>query len=143
MSIKVFAALFGCATLWSLMIAVSLAGSARFGFAMTPEAAATLAQRILAIRLLGIAFAATLLAFVVLGRSRAARGALGARWVLGLLTSVAFLRGTGIVSPAEGVGTAVVALSVLQLAAEGLAIAILYGSDASDWLDSVSHPYPR
>lgn len=135
LSITLFAMLFGFSAMLSLLLALYAARSASFGFAMTPEAAATLSMRIMAIRLLGFAFALSLMLLVVFGKSRAARGALALRWILGLVTSVAFLRGIGVVVPMGSSGTAAIALSVIQLTLEGFAILVLYGADASEWFE--------
>ena len=134
-SITLFAACFGFAVIVSLMLALYAARATSFGFALAPAAAQTLAERITAIRLLGIAFALSLMLLVVFGKSRAARSALGLRWVLGLVTSVAFLRGIGVVVPVGGSGMAAVALSIVQLSAEGFAILVLYGEAAAFWFD--------
>lgn len=134
-SITVFALLFGFSVAISLLLALNAAQSTSFGFTLAPEAARTLALRIMAIRLFGVAFALSLLLLVFFGKSRAARGALGLRWVLGLATSVAFLRGIGVIVPAGGSGTAALVLSIVQLSAEGFAILILYGEDAATWFE--------
>lgn len=131
-AVRLFAALFGVGVALSILLAGVTARQTGFGFAIPPAAAATLAARILAIRLLGCLFAVVLMLLVVAGRSRAARGALSLRWLLGLVTSVAFLRGIGLV-PAESAGAGWVALSVVQLGIEGLAIVMLYGEDAAPW----------
>ena len=94
-SITLFALLFGFSVVVSLLLALYAARTTDFGFRLAPEAAQTLALRIRAIRLFGIAFAVSLMLLVVFGKSRAARSALGLRWVLGLVTSIAFLRGLG------------------------------------------------
>lgn len=134
-SITVFAILFGYSVVVSLLLAVYAARTTDFGFKLSPEAAQTLASRILWIRLIGIGFAVWLVMMVMLGRSRSARGALVLRWFLGLATSVAFLRGIGVVVPADGGGMAALVLSILQLCAEGFAILILYGGNAAPWFD--------
>ena len=134
-SITLFAALFGFSTLVSLLLAFYAARTTDFGFRLAPEAAHTLAMRISAIRLFGVAFALSLMLLVVFGKSRAARGALGLRWVLGLATSIAFLRAIGVVMLTGGGGMAAIALSIIQLSVEGFAILILYGEDAATWFD--------
>ena len=134
-SITLFAVLFGFSVIVSLLLALYAARTTDFGFPLAPEAAHTLAMRISAIRLLGIAFALSLMLLVVFGKSRAARNALGLRWVLGLVTSVAFLRGIGMIVPAGGSDAAAIALSLLQLSTEGFAILVLYGDDAAPWFD--------
>jgi hypothetical protein len=77
----------------------------------------------------------SLLLLVFFGKSRAARAALGLRWVLGLATSVAFLRGIGVVVPASGSDMAALVLSIVQLIVEGFAVLILYGEDAAAWFE--------
>jgi hypothetical protein len=134
-SITLFALLFGFSVIVSLLLALYAAQTTDFGFRLAPEAAHTLALRITTIRLFGIAFALSLMLLVIFGKSRAARSALGLRWVLGLVTSVAFLRGIGVVAPATGNGMAATVLSIMQLSAEGFAILILYGEDAATWFD--------
>jgi uncharacterized protein (DUF697 family) len=134
-SITLFAMLFSFSVLVSLLLALYAARTTDFGFRLAPEAAHTLARRIMAIRLLGIAFALSLMLWVVFGKSRAARSALGLRWALGLVTSVAFLRGIGMIALVGGGGTAAIALSIIQLSVEGFAILVLYGEDAATWLD--------
>ncbi len=135
LSITVFAVLFGFSVMMSLVLALYAARTTDFGFPLAPAAAHTLALRISAVRLAGIAFAVSLMLLVVFGKSRAARGALGLRWVLGLMTSVAFLRGIGIISPFGGNDVAAIALSITQLGVEGFAILVLYGEDAAEWFD--------
>lgn len=135
LSIRLFALCFGFSVIVSLLLAFYAAQTTRFSFRITPEAAHTLAMRISAIRLLGIGFAIVLMLLVVFGRSRAARGALGVRWVLGLATSFAFLRGVGMIAPAGGGDMAAIGLSIIQLSAEGFAILMLYGDDAAIWFD--------
>jgi len=135
LSIRLFAVLFGFTIAVSALLAFYTARSMAFGFPITPEAAATLAGRILAIRMLGVAFALSLMVLIVFFKSRAARGALAARWVLGVVTSVAFLRSIGIVDPVNDGGVAAMAASLIQLTVEALAILLLYGEDAADWFD--------
>lgn len=134
-SINLFALFFGCSVALSLVLALDAAQTARFGFALAPEAAETLAWRISAIRLLGIAFAVTLMLLVIFSGSRGARSALGLRWLLGLVTSVAFLRGIGVTVPVGDGGLAPIVLSIVQLMAEGFAILLLYGENAATWFD--------
>jgi hypothetical protein len=140
-SITLFGVLFGFSVIVSLLLALYAARTTDFGFKLAPEAAHTLAMRITAIRLLGIAFALWLMLLVVFGKSRAARSALGLRWVLGLLTSVAFLRGIGMIVPVGESGMAAIVLSIIQLSAEGFAILVLYGDDAAEWFDRRSFRY--
>jgi len=134
-SITLFAVLFGFSAIVSLLLALYTARTTDFGLRLAPEAAHTLATRIMAIRLIGVAFALSLMLMVIFGKSRAARSALGLRWVLGLVTSVAFLRGIGVVVPVGGSGIAAFALSVIQLCTEGFAILVLYGDDAAAWFE--------
>lgn len=135
-SISLFAILFGFATIISMLLAAYAARTTHFGFTLPPEAAQTLVTRILTIRLVGTGFAVSLMLFVVFGKSSAARGALGLRWFLGLATSIAFLRGIGVITPTGASGmAAATALSIIQLGAEGLAILILYGGDAAPWFE--------
>ena len=134
-SITLFALLFGFSIIVSLLLAFYGVRAADFGLRLAPEAAHTLAVRITAIRLFGIAFALSLMLLVIFGKSRAARGALGLRWVLGLATSVAFLRGIGVVVPLGGSDMAAIAVSITQLSVEGFAILVLYGEDAATWFD--------
>jgi hypothetical protein len=133
-SITLFAVLFGFSVMVSLLLAFYAARTTDFGFKLAPDAAHTLAMRISMIRLLGIAFALSLMLLVVFGKSRAARSALGLRWALGLVTSVAFLRGIGVIVPAGGSMAAII-LSIIQLSAEAFAILVLYGDDAATWFD--------
>jgi len=135
LSITVFATLFSFTLIISLLLALYAARMTDFGFKLAPEAALTLAMRIRAIRLLGIAFALSLMLLVVFGKSRVARSALGVRWVLGLVTSIAFLRGIGVIILAGGSGVAAITLSIIQLSVEGFAILVLYGENAAVWFD--------
>jgi hypothetical protein len=135
LSITLFALLFGFAVIVSGLLALYAVGSPDFGFPIAPAAAETLIQRIKTIRLFGIGFAVVLMLLVVFARSPAARNTLGLRWILGFGTSVAFLRGVGAIAPL-GVGDhAAIALSVIQLGVEGLAILLLYGEDAAPWFE--------
>jgi len=135
LSITLFGLLFGFSVAISLLLALYAARTTDFGFKLAPEAAHTLVMRITAIRLFGIAFALSLMLLVIFGKSRAARSALGLRWVLGLVTSIAFLRGIGMVVPVGEGGMAATVLSVVQVIAEGFAILLLYGEDAAAWFD--------
>jgi hypothetical protein len=134
-SIRLFAILFGFSIAVSALLAFYTARSMSFGFPIAPEAAATLASRILAIRMFDVAFALSLMLLIVFFKSRSARGTLVARWVLGVMTSVAFLRGIGVVDPVNDGGMAALAVSILQLTVEAFAILLLYGEDAADWFD--------
>ncbi|WCM29412.1 hypothetical protein NDN01_11230 [Sphingomonas sp. QA11] len=135
LSIRLFALLFGFSVILSVTLALYTARSMAFGFPITPEASAILAGRILAIRMVGAAFALSLMLLVFFFKSRSARGTLVARWVLGVVTSVAFLRGIGIVDPVNDGGMATLAISLIQLTMEAFAILLLYGEDAADWFD--------
>lgn len=134
-SIRLFAVLFGFSIAVSALLAFYTARSMTFGFPITPEAAATLAGRILAIRMFGVAFALSLMLLIVCFKSRSARGTLVARWVLGVVTSVAFLRSIGVVDPVNDGGMTALMVSILQLTVEAFAILLLYGEDAADWFD--------
>lgn len=134
-SVTLFAVLFGFATLISLLLTIYAARMTSFGFTLAPDAAQTLSGRIMTIRLIGIVFALSLMVLVVFGRSAAARSALGLRWVLGLATSIAFLRGIGVIMPPGQAGMAATGLSIIQLTVEGFAVLILYGGDASGWFE--------
>jgi hypothetical protein len=135
LSITLFALMFGFSVMVSGLLAFYAVRTPDFGFAIAPEAAATLAMRIKAIRLVGIVFAVSMMLLVVFGNSPAARNTLGLRWILGLGTSVAFLRGIGAIAPMGDSDAAAIALSIIQLGVEGLAILILYGDDAAPWFD--------
>lgn len=134
-SIKLFAILFSVSAMVSLALAIHAAQAAHFGFKLPPDAARTLAYRIMAIRFAGVALAMALMMIIVLWKSRGARAALGGRWLLGLVTSIAFLRGIGLLAPLGASGTAVIAASIAQLIIEGIAILILYGEDAATWFE--------
>ena len=135
-SIRLFGVLFGFSIAVSALLALYTARSMTFGFPITPEAASTLAGRILAIRMFGIAFAVSLMLLVFFFKSRSARGTLVARWVLGVLTSVAFLHSIGVVDPTSKGSAAAMAVSLIQLIVEAFAILLLYGEDAADWFDT-------
>ncbi len=132
-AVRLFALLFCCAVVLAAALAVHSTRGMTFGFALAPDAAATLVRRIFAIRMAGIGLAVLLMLGVVLAGSRAARGMLLARWLLGMLTSTAFLSGTGMVGLAPGQGMMPVAASLLQLGIEAVAILLLYGEDAAGW----------
>lgn len=134
-SITLFAVCFGFSIIVSLLLTLYAVQTSDFGFRIAPDAAQTLTIRIRMIRLLGIAFAVALMLLIVFGRSRAARSALGLRWILGLATSIAFLRGIGMIVPVGESGMAATVLSVIQLSTEGFAILVLYGGDAAAWFD--------
>lgn len=138
LSLKLFAFLFAASCLLSVALAIAASRSMTFGFALAPEAARTLAQRIYWVRLTGIGFAATLFVLVVFLRSAGARGTLLLRWFMALATSVALLRAIGVVPP-EGTTPVMIAASIAQLVIEGLAILVLYSPDATDWFAPRSH----
>ena len=135
LSIKLFASLCGFSIILSLLLAFYAARTSEFGFTLPPAAAQALTARIMAIRLGGVAFAALLMLLVIFGRSRAARGALGLRWLMGVVTSLAFLRGLGVIAPLGAGGTSAIALSIIQVSIEGFATLLLYGQDAATWFD--------
>jgi len=132
-SIQLFSILFTISLLLSAALAVELTSEISFAVRLTPEAAATLAARIQLIRAVGLAFALLLMLLVAFAASRASRSALAARWVLGVATSIAFLRGCGLVQPLPQHDGALIALSLFQILLEGFAILLLYGEDANEW----------
>ncbi|URD60972.1 hypothetical protein M8312_00165 [Sphingomonas sp. KRR8] len=132
-SIQLFALLFVASLALSTVLAVQVTSQLTFAVHLTPEAAATLAGRIVVIREAGLALAAVLMLLVTFGASRSARGALAARWVLGVATSMAFLRGSGLVQPLPSHDGAIIVASAVQIALEGFAILLLYGEDANEW----------
>lgn len=132
-SIQLFALLFLVSLLLSAGLAVEITGQMTFAVKLTPQAAATLAWRIQLIRMIGLGLALVLMLLVAFAASRGARSALAARWVLGVVTSAAFLRGSGLVHPFAAHDTALIALSSFQILLEGLAILLLYGEDANEW----------
>ena len=132
-SIQLFSILFTISLLLSAALAVELTSEISFAVRLTPEAAATLAARIQLIRALGLGFALLLMLLVAFAASRASRSALAARWVLGVATSIAFLRGCGLVQPLPQLDAALIALSLFQILLEGFAILLLYGEDANEW----------
>jgi len=132
-SIQLFSILFTISLLLSAALAVELTSEISFAIRLTPEAAATLAARIQLIRAVGLGFALLLMLLVAFAASRASRSALAARWVLGVATSIAFLRGCGLVQPLPQHDAALIALSLFQILLEGFAILLLYGEDANEW----------
>ena len=134
-SIRLFAALFATSLLLSAALAYHASHTMSFAFPIAPAAMETLVWRIQIVRAVGLGFALLLMAFVVFAASRDARNALALRWLLGVVTSVAFLRGAGLIHPMAQHDTAIVVTSALQLALEALAILVLYGEDAADWFD--------
>ncbi len=133
LSIRLFAVLFALSLLLSAMLVYQLTAAMHFAFELPPETAATLMTRIQLIRVAGLGLALFLMMLVVFGASRAARGALAWRWLLGVATSLAFLRGAGLVAPLPNHDALVVSASLLQLGVEALAIVLLYGEDAAAW----------
>lgn len=136
LSIRLFAALFAISLMFSAALTYYATHTMSFAFPIAPEAMTTLVKRIQAIRAVGLGLALFLMLLVVLSASRAARGALALRWILGVMTSVAFLRGSGLIQPLAQHDTAIIATSAFQLALEALAILLLYGEDATDWFEA-------
>jgi len=132
-SIQLFGLLFVLSLLLSAALAAQMTGAMTFAVRLAPEAAATLAWRIQLIRMIGLGFALGLMLLVAFAASRGARRALAARWLLSVLTSPAFLRGSGLVHPFGAHDAALIALSVVQIVLEGAAILLLYGEDANEW----------
>lgn len=133
LSIRLFALLSGLSAFLALGVALYVAKSTSFGFPIDAQAAQTLAARILAIRIFGFAFALSLIVAIFFAGSRTARSALVLRWILGIATSVPFLRGIGVVVAYGGENAAIIGLAIVQPVMEGLAILLLYGEDARDW----------
>ena len=136
LSIRLFAMLFAISLMFSVALTYYATHTMSFAFPIAPEAMTTLIMRIGAIRVVGLALALFLMLLVVLSASRAARTALALRWLLGVMMSVAFLRGSGLIQPLAQHDTAIVVTSAFQLALEGLAILLLYGEDATDWFET-------
>ncbi len=136
LSIRLFAALFAISLMFSAALTYYATHTMSFAFPIAPEAMTTLVKRIQAIRAVGFGLALFLMLLVVLSASRAARGALALRWILGVMTSVAFLRGSGLMQPLAEHDIAIIATSAFQLALEALAILSLYGEDATDWFEA-------
>lgn len=136
LSIRLFAILFAISVLLSALLAYHLNSSMTFAVTLPPDAAQSLATRIQAIRAIGLAFALFLMLLVIVAAKRGARGALAMRWVLGLATSLAFLRGAGLIDPLAQHDALFVTLSATQLTVEAFAILLLYGEDATCWFDS-------
>jgi hypothetical protein len=132
-SIQLFSILFTLSLLMSTALAFIVTSQINFAVRLTPEAAATLERQIQGIRTIGLGFALILLLLVAFAASRAARSALAARWVLGIATSVAFLRGIGLVQPLSEHDNAIIAISAFQILLEAFAIVLLYGEDANEW----------
>lgn len=118
--------MFALILLLSGALAYHAARAMTFSFPIAPGAAATWAMRIQLIRAIGLGFAALLMPLVIFAALRAARGALALRWVLGAATSMAFLRGAGLVDPLTRHDLAILATSALQLGVAALAILLLY-----------------
>ena len=149
-SIQIFTVLFALSLLLSCALAYHASTHLRFAFRLTPEAAAILASRVQAVRAAGLAFALLLMLLVIVGRSQAARGALTLRWLLGLVTSYAFLRGTGLAAPLPHGELAVISASAFQLCLEACALIVLYGDDAAAFFasrpafdDAAARPGPQ
>lgn len=134
-SIRLFAAMFASSLLLSAALAYYASRTMTFAFPIAPAAMTTLVTRIQIIRGIGLGFAVLLMLLVVFAASRGARGALAMRWLLGVVTSVAFLRGAGLIQPLAQQDRLVIAASALQLGLEAVAILLLYGEDATDWFD--------
>lgn len=134
--VRLFAVLFAISLLFSAALTYYATHTMSFAFPIAPEAMTTLVMRIQAIRAAGLVVALFLMLLVVLSASRAARTALALRWLLGVMTSVAFLRGSGLIHPLAQHETAIIATSAFQLALEALAILFLYGEDATDWFEA-------
>ncbi|MBB3691549.1 hypothetical protein [Sphingomonas sp. BK580] len=133
LSIRLFAGLFALSLLLSAAMVCQLTAATHFAFELPPEAAAMLMTRIQLIRVAGLGLALLLMVLVVFGASRSARGALAWRWLLSVATSLAFLRGAGLVAPLPEQDALLVGTSALQLGVEALAIVLLYGEDAAAW----------
>ncbi len=134
-SIRLFAGLFAMSLMLSAALAYYASRTMSFAFPIAPAAMATLVMRIQIVRAVGLGFAVLLMLLVFFAASRDARNALAVRWLLGVVTSVAFLRGAGLIHPMAQHDTAIIATSTLQLAVEALAILLLYGEDATDWFE--------
>jgi hypothetical protein len=139
-SIRLFAALFAPSLLLSAALAYYASRTMTFAFPIAPAAMATLVMRIQIIRGVGLGFAVILMMLVVLAAARGARGALAMRWLLGVVTSVAFLRGAGLIHPLAQQDGLAIAASALQLGLEAVAILLLYGEDATDWFEMRRFP---
>lgn len=135
LSIKMFAWLFTLSLVLSAALAYHATTTMRFAVQLPAEAAEALTMRIQLIRAVGLGFALLLMLLVIFGASRAARGALALRWLLGVVTSAAFLRGAGLVDPLARNDMAVISASCFQLGLEAFSILLLYGEDASQWFD--------
>ena len=134
-SIKLFAGLFTLSLLLSCGLAYQITSPMTFAFTITPEAAATLTARVQAIRAISLTLALLLMLLVIFAASRAFRGALALRWVVGVVTSIAFLRGAGLIDQLSQYDVPIIATSAFQLGVEALAVLLLYGEDANEWFD--------
>lgn len=134
-SIKLFAGLFTLSLLLSCGLAYQITSQMTFAFTITPEAAATLTARVQAIRAISLTLALLLMLLVIFAASRAFRGVLALRWVVGVVTSIAFLRGAGLVDQLSQYDVPIIATSAIQLGVEALAVLLLYGEDANEWFD--------
>ena len=135
LSIKMFGWLFTLSLLLSAALAYRVTSNMTFAFPLAPEAAETLTLRIQLARAIGLGFALLLMLMVIVAGSRGARSALALRWLLGVATSAAFLRGAGLVGPFAQNDMAVISASCFQLGLEAFAILLLYGEDANQWFD--------
>lgn len=136
LSIRLFAALFATSLMFSAALTYYATRTMSFAFPIAPEAMTTLVMRIQAVRAVGFGLALFLMLLVILSASRAARRVLALRWLVGVMTSVAFMRGSGLIQPLAQHDAAIIATSAFQLALEALAILLLYGEDATDWFEA-------
>lgn len=134
-SIKMFGWLFTLSLLLSAALAYRVTSDMTFAFPLTPEAAETMTMRIQLARAVGLGFALLMMLAIIFIGSRGARSALALRWLLGVVTSAAFLRGAGLIGPFGPNDMAVISASCFQLGLEACAILLLYGEDASQWFD--------
>ena len=134
-SIKMFAWLFALSLLLSAALAYHAVTNMTFAFPLAPGAAEILVLRIALVRAIGLGFALLLMLAVIFGASPTARSALALRWLFGVVTSTAFLRGAGLIAPLARNDMTVIAASCFQRALEAVAILLLYGDDANEWLD--------
>ena len=119
LSIRLFATLFAISLMFSAALTYYATHTMSFAFPIAPAAMTTLVMRIQVIRVVGLALALFLMLLVLVSASRAARSALALRWLLGVMTSVALLRGSGLIQPLAQYDTAIIATSAVQLALEG------------------------
>ena len=133
LSVRLSLGIFVSSLFLSAVLAYQASRAMIFAFPMAPEAMTTLVHRIQAVRAVGLGVALVLMMFVFFAASRAAREALAFRWLLGVATSVAFLRGAGMIHPLPDHDAMIIAVSAVQLGLEATAILLLYGEDASEW----------